>query len=243
MFGVSVLGSEADNFRLVIDTDADFTANATTLTADSYSTTTDIVSFDAVNLADGNYFTLGLVNNILSVDIVNASGIPINNPSIDLGVVGFSLVAQTSTGILGTDSEKIRISNSTAGATWTLSIAASSTEALWTSASSTYDFNDGAADAGDGTDDDSVGGQLTIDPYEATLTPQSGCLATGISKGTASSFSEVGGVNSITIANSDASANTDCVWDLTDIDLSQTIPRVQTPGSYQLDLTLSIIAS
>ena len=239
--GLSISAYEEDGFRLIIDTDTDFTDSATVMTASSYSSTTNIAVFDAINLADGDYFTIGVSNNILSVAIVDGIGVPVANPSIDLGAVGFSLTHQTSIGVLGTTSERVRVSNSTAGASWTLSIAASSTDALWTGASSTYDFNDSTAGAGDGSDSDGVGGQLTINPFVATITPQFGCSETGISKGTENGFSE--SVNSITLLNSDTSADTNCTWDLTNIDLQQTIPYEQPPDSYQLDLTLSIISS
>ena len=58
---MSGVGSSAGDFKLIIDSDTDFTAGATTLSANSYSTTTNIVSFNNVNPADGNYFTLGLL--------------------------------------------------------------------------------------------------------------------------------------------------------------------------------------
>ena len=241
--GLTVSGTMAADFTLIIDSDTDFTTGATTITADSYSSSTNLATFNAVDFETGNYFALGTEKNMLSVGIVNTDGAPISNPTVDFMDANFSFDSQIATGTLGTDDEKIRINNSTDNSVWTLSIAATSTTAVWTGASSTYDFNDPTADGEDGTDDDDdVGGQLTIDPDIATLTPSSECSETGITKGTESSFSE-GVTDSITLAQSDSTADIDCFWDITDIDLSQTIPPGQLADSYQLDLTLSIVAS
>ncbi|MEO9482732.1 MAG: LamG-like jellyroll fold domain-containing protein [Ekhidna sp.] len=46
------------NFKLLLDTDADFSTGAIELTADSYAG--GIVEFNAVNIANGQFFTLGI---------------------------------------------------------------------------------------------------------------------------------------------------------------------------------------
>ena len=69
-----------------------------------------------------------------------------------------------------------------------------------------------------------------------------GCLPDDISKGTPSGFIE-GAVDSITLASTDTSASTDCAWDLTDIELLQTIPPEQQTDNYNLDLVISVIAN
>ena len=240
--GLSVAGDSATDFTLITDNNTNFSSGAATTSASSYSSSTKVVTFTDVDIDDNDYIALGTENGLLSVDIVNASGTVVTSPAVDFDEVNFSASAQTGTGILGVDNERIRINNATGNVAWTLSIAAASTTALWSAASSTYDFNDPTADAGDGDDDDDVGGQLTIDPADATITPQSGCSTDGISLGSESGFSE-GVVDSITLASTDASADTNCFWDITEIDLSQTIPQSQSADTYQINLTLSIIAN
>lgn len=95
------------------------------------------------------------------------------------------------TGTLGTSSQKIRVDNATANPQWSATIAATGgTTALWSAGTPKYDFNDPTANAVDGGDTDSYGGRLSLDPLSGTLTPQSGCSNTGVSKGSSNSFSE-----------------------------------------------------
>ena len=53
----SVSGTVASDFRLIIDTDSDFSTGATVVSASSY--VGGIVTFTGVNLNDGQFFTLG----------------------------------------------------------------------------------------------------------------------------------------------------------------------------------------
>ncbi len=179
----------------------------------------------------------------LSVDIVDTGGTTVGSPSVPMSSVNFSFSDQTASGSFGTSTEKIRVDNGTGTATWTLSLAADDgPTAFWDSASADYDFNDPTASAGDGGDADSLGGQMTLDPSSATITPEGGCTLTNISSGALSSFSE-GVTDSITLASAASGADTGCYWDITDIDISQTIPPEQAADSYSIDMTLSIIAS
>lgn len=238
--GLTVDGTSASDFTLIIDTDTTFTSGATTHTGSSFSS--NIVTFNDINLADAKYFSLGTLNGTLSVDIVDSGGSSVSSPSVNFAAVAFSFAFQTATSTFGVASEKIRVNNGTGNAAWSMSIAAATSTSVWTATSSSYDFNDPTASAGDGADGDSVGGQLTINPSGATLTPDSGCSSTGISLGSESSFSE-GVTDSITLANANSSADVVCLWDITDISLSQTVPAEQTASSYQINLTLSIIAN
>lgn len=180
----------------------------------------------------------------LSVDIVDAGGVPVASPSVSMSPISFSFTDQTATGTFGTSSQKVRVDNGTGTTTWTLSIAADGgPTALWDGAASDYDFNDPTANAADGGDADSVGGRMTIDPSGATITPEGGCTLTNISAGSSSSFSQ-GVTDSITLASASSGADTGCYWDITDIDISQTIPAEQGAASdYDINMTLSIIAS
>ena len=179
----------------------------------------------------------------LSVDIVDGSGNSVSSPSLAMGSVAFSFPYQTATGTLGVADQKIRVDNSTANAQWTLTLAADGgATTTWSAGSLHYDFNDPTADAGDGADADSYGGQMTVDPSGATITPKSGCNDTGLTLGSSNAFSE-GTTNSITLLTAGASAGTSCYWDLTDIGVSQTIPAEQPANSYSLNMTLTVTAN
>ncbi len=179
----------------------------------------------------------------LTVDIVDSGGTPVASPSMAMNSTTFSWSSQTVTGTFGTSSQRIRVSNSTGTATWTLSIAASATTAVWDSVGTDYDFNDPTASAGDGGDADSVGGQMTINPTVSTISPQSGCSTTGLTKGSSAAFSE-GVTDTITLVTADATAGTGCYWDITGVGISQTIPAEQPAASdYDINMTVSIVAS
>lgn len=179
----------------------------------------------------------------LTVDIVDASGAPVASPSLVMSTLSLSFAVQTSTGTFGVSSEKIRVTNTTATATWTLSVAASAPTAVWDSVGTDYDFNDPTANAGDGGDTDTVGGQMTVNPSGGTITPQSGCNTTGLTLGSSTAFNE-GVTNSVTLITAGASAGTNCYWDLTGVAISQTIPEEQPVASdYDINMTVSVVAS
>jgi hypothetical protein len=161
---------------------------------------------------------------------------------VPLAIKSFQFTYQSSTGTLGVTNEKIRITNSTGTPAWSLSIAATGgPTAFWDGASSDYDFNDGTSSAGDGADSDSLGGQLSINPTVGTSTPQGGCTNTGITFGSSTAFNEITPVNSITLVTAGGSADTNCYWDIIDMDVTQTIPSEQLPSTYVIDLTLTIL--
>ena len=183
----------------------------------------------------------------LTTDIVDGSGASVSSPGVTLANAPVSFACQSSTGTLGTASQKMRVTNSTSNPAWTLSIAASSTTATWSQATTTptlfYDFNDPGG-CSDGADADTLGGQMTITPTSGTIAPQSGCSNTGVSLGSASAFSETGTVvSSITLMNASGSAGTNCYWELSGVGISQQIPGEQTIESYTIPLTVTIVAN
>ncbi len=179
----------------------------------------------------------------LEVSIIDNDENIVMFPSVLMSSTDFSFSNQMVSGVFGISSEKIRVANPTASATWTLSLAAEDgATALWQSGSNYYDFNDGAANAEDGADDDTFGGQMTINPSGATITPESGCSLTGVSTGSSASFEE-GVLDSITLVSASSGTDTNCYWDIQDIDILQTIPAEQPVGSYSINMTLSVIAS
>lgn len=178
-----------------------------------------------------------------SVDIVDGAGSPVASPSAAFGALSFSFNTQDATASnIFTASQKIRVSNPTSTATWTVSIAGSAANALWTDGGNTYDFNDTAGYT-DGGDTDTKGGQLTVDPSGATrvgVPDSTACPIANVTLGGSDSFTE-GGVDSIDLLNGSASAPTFCRWDLTGVNLTQKIPAGQPSGSYAISMTVTII--
>lgn len=178
----------------------------------------------------------------LLVDIVDATNKSVSSPNINMSGKTMSFFNQTSTGTLGTSSEKISI-QSDGTINWQVSIAATDgPTGLWKNAGSSkfFDFNDSTSNVQDGADSDNYGGQLSISPASATLTPGSGCSNTGLSLGSNSSFIE-GSLNSILLLSA-SSQSSGCNWSLTNIGLSQSIPKEQAADSYGINLTLTVVA-
>ncbi|MEA3344154.1 MAG: hypothetical protein U9Q16_00515 [Patescibacteria group bacterium] len=177
----------------------------------------------------------------LTVDIVDGAGSPVASPSMAMTAVTFSFDYQTASGTFGVSTEKIRVENTTANPQWSLTIAANGgSTAFWDSAGTDYDFNDPTANAGDGGDADGLGGQMTINASGGTLGGT--CSATGITKGSSTSFSE-GATDSITLLTAGATADTSCYWDFTGISVSQTVPAEQPAASdYSINMTLTVTA-
>ncbi len=239
---------EANNFTNTVATIA---AGQDGLWDFSLQDTTDFGEYYCLRVveADGtlldNYSQIPEVTTAgyLSVDIVDSGGSTVASPVVQFTPISFDFADQTTTGILGISAERIRVTNTTVNPQWSLTIAATSgNTTLWDSTSTDFDYNDPTASAGDGGDTDSVGGQLTIDPSGGTITPEGGCTTTGVSLGSSGAFSEAV-IDSITLSSSTGSADTNCFWDFTDLDMSQTIPLEQPAASdYNIDMTLTIVA-
>jgi len=181
---------------------------------------------------------------VLSSDIVDSGGVTVASPSFAMNSSGFPYDCSVSTGILGTSAQRIRISNLTTSPGWTMSIAATDgATALWRNTGNTqqFDYNDSGG-CSDGGDTDSFAGKLRIAPSGATLTPQSGCSTSNVTLGSDQDFNETS-LNSITLMSASTGASTNCYWDLTNIQLQQTIPVNQASDSYNINLTLTTIAS
>lgn len=179
----------------------------------------------------------------LSVDIVDAGGTPVSAPSIAMGTMALSFTYQTVNGTFGASAQKIRVDNTTGNAQWSLTLAATGgATAFWDGTPADYDFNDPTANAGDGGDADSLGGQMTINPSGATITPQSGCNTTGLTLGSSAAYSQ-GVVDTITLLSAGSSAGINCYWDTTGITVSQTVPKEQPAASdYNINMTLTVTA-
>jgi hypothetical protein len=166
----------------------------------------------------------------LGVDIVDSEGNPVATPSVNFSSRNFSWSAQQSTGTIGVSSQKIRVSNTSATATWTLSISATGgSSSLWNGATYSYDYN-GLATAG----------RLQVNASVSTITPQGGCSTTGISKGSATYFVQ-GTQDSINLVTAGGAAQTNCYWDITGIVLTQDIPASQQADNYSISMTLTAV--
>jgi len=85
------------------------------------------------------------------------------------------------------------------------------------------------------------GGQLTIDPSVGNIVAQGGCSSTGITLGSSSAFSETV-TDAITLASADGTADTGCDFDILNLDVSQSVPAEQASDSYDIDMTLTLVA-
>ncbi|MFA7628363.1 MAG: hypothetical protein WCY37_03070 [Candidatus Dojkabacteria bacterium] len=179
-------------------------------------------------------FSHQITEGILSVDIVDGAGNTVVSPSVGFSSVSYSFVAQNTTGTLGTASEKIRVTNATTTAAWSLNIAATGgVSAVWSDGgTNTHPYNDVTS---------ADNGRLTVDPSGATLAAVDvGCTTTDITKGTADTFIS-GTVNSIDLLTAGALAGTGCRWDLTGVSLTQRIPALQEVATYTLGMTLTAL--
>ncbi len=178
----------------------------------------------------------------LSVDIVNGGGNSVANPAVIFSPISVSFADTTSIGTLSTLIERIRVTNTTSNPQWSLSLAAlSGTTSFWDGGLADFDFNDPTANANDGADLDNLGGQLSINPTVGNIVAQGICSNTGISLGSSSAYSE-GITDVITLASANGSAETDCDFDILNIDVSQTIPAEQVSDTYAIDMMLTIVA-
>jgi subtilisin family serine protease len=170
-----------------------------------------------------------LSSGTLSIDIVDAAGNPVANPSVTLNQASYSFDDTISTGILGASTQKIRLANGS-NLVWTVSIAATDGPfALWSDgASNSFDFNDSSG-----------GGQLTLDPSVATVVRADGGSTSGVTLGSNNAFLQ-GSVDNITLYFGYLTALNE-MYDLTGVVLSQFIPAQKQSGSYGLNLILTAI--
>lgn len=175
-------------------------------------------------------FSVDVSDGTINVDIVDESGVSVVSPSAQLGSITYSFKDQSTTGVLGTPTEKIRLNNPTDVSTWSVTIAATDGSiAQWSDGSgNTLDFNN------------PNGGQLSLNPSVGSISESDGGNTNGISLGSQASFSE-GVVDSITLYSADSSASSYARYDLVDIDLSQSIPARTPATDYTLNLTITAL--
>jgi hypothetical protein len=210
-----------------------------------------LVFVPAAYAASNSTLTQTITAGVLSTDILDASRNPVASPAVSMSSKAYAFDCQSgvdsSSGTLGTNTERLYVSNpSAANDGWSLTIAATSgATSSWANAGATraIDFNDPTTGGcSDGADTDSSSGQMTIDPSVGTLTTDcASCTATGVTKGSSAAFAE-GTLNSLTLLS--AAAGSDDVWRgyLTAADIKQVIPGETPADSYTLNLTLTATA-
>ncbi len=168
----------------------------------------------------------------ISTFIGDTGGAVVPSPSVSFSAKNVSNQVQTSTGTLGTSTQRIYVDNpGGADNGWTVSLAATAgPTAKWTSGSDSYPFNAAT----------SAGGQLTVDPSGATITAEVGAT-TGISVGSSSTFSS-GSNTPVTLYQAGGTAPKISRTYLTGVALSQTIPASQVAGSYSISFTETVAA-
>lgn len=204
-----------------------------------------VVNSDGTDIQEySNYPEVSISSGVLSIDIVDNEGNSIENPIFNLDSKVFDYLNSTSQGIFGFNNQKIRVTNSTSNPSWTISLSATNGDStVWMENGFLgYDFNDPTSNAEDGFDEDSLGGQMTIDPSFGSITAKESSSINGISLANQASFIE-GTQNSITIASSSSITETNSYWDIMGITILQSIPALQRVGNYSIDMTLTIIAN
>ena len=202
--------------------------------------------------APKSQFTQVINPGTLSTDVIDENLESVENPSIAFDPLPFSFACQTSAGTLGTTEEQIYVQNpSGANNGWTLTLSSDNPGKTWSGTDSdgesvSYDFNDPTeSGCGDGSDADSVGGQLSIDPSRGTIETGicKNCTTDHISLGTPASFEE-GSTDVITLLSGSAASDDMGDWILKGIHLEQTIPPEQEASdNYAIELVLSLQAT
>lgn len=166
---------------------------------------------------------------VLSTDIRDASGALVVSPLFVMGDVSVSTSQQTSTGIFGTNSQRITVDNpEAANGGWTLTLnSLNPATSEWADGSKKYKYNGTVAQ-----------GRLTVDPTVGALVANVGTTS-NIAKGASASFS---GSTAITLLNAGAASDDILNVYLTGVGLSQTIPAAQPSGSYSIDMVQTVTA-
>jgi hypothetical protein len=177
-------------------------------------------------------------------DFVDNNANSLDDVSIDMSAIIANGRCQTATGTLGTATQKLSIYNGSSSNGWSMSIAPTlGDDAKWMSTDQqhSYSFNNSSGFPA-GCDENGNGGQLTVRPSNATITPWTLCSNNGISLSPDAAFGQ-GSSSAITIATGSSSVDQNCSWMVDGVDLSQKIPGSAKAGSYTLDLTQTIVAS
>lgn len=187
----------------------------------------------AVNASPQGQLTQSITAGTLTTDIRDASYVTVASPTFGMSALNVSNDCQTSTGLYGSNSQRIYVDNPGAADNgWTLSIAATGgASANWVAGANNYDFDN---PAGSGC----TAGQLTLNPNAGTLTASAGAT-TAVTKGSQTAFNAN---NAITLLSAAAGADDIFRGYLTGVGVSQQVPASKPAGNYVIDLTQTILA-
>ncbi len=194
-----------------------------------------IIPTTATFAANTPSVTQAINGGTLSADVLDASRVTVAAPTFAMTAANFSFACQTTTGTIGSAAQRLYVLNpsgTTAGQSWTLTIAGSGT---WTSGGNTYTYNDAA---GSGC----TNGQLTINPAVGTVTADctsTACTTAVITKGTSTAMS---GATPVTLLSAPTGTTVYRGY-LTGVSLSQAIPAEKPAGSYTLNMTITATAA
>jgi uncharacterized protein (TIGR02145 family) len=150
--------------------------------------------------------------------------------SIIFSFVEVSSQDQESTAVLGTDQETIRVDNATSGEvelTASLDVTNFLEDAKWLDGENSYLAY---------SEDEGISGGLELDPVVSLIETQ-GCEEEVVSRGSTSRFTPT---TSESIDIFTTTGGQYCRYDLTGIDLTQTIPGRTPAGNYSLDMVLTL---
>jgi hypothetical protein len=172
----------------------------------------------------------------LSTDILGSDGTTtVASPAVAFPALNRSFACQTNTATLGSDTNRIYVTNFASYSTWNLTIAATGGgTATWTSGSDHYKFNDA-------TGSGCTNGQLTIDSSVGTIHFDCNSTCDGTSGASTSTSTAMTGATPATLL----SDSNGIAWKgyLTGVSLSQKIPASQVSGSYSLGMTITVTGS
>ncbi len=194
-------------------------------------------------------FTATINPGALLTDVRDNQGRSILEPTVSMGKVSNSVQCRSQDKVLratlGHDDQRIYVDNPKAAYDgWTLSIApASGRNATWQSENHSFDFNDGGEGGCIDSDDDGVGGLMSVDPSRAKINADClECSTEHISVGSAAKqrFSEQ---DALTLLKASESSDELGSWFMTDVQVEQTIPAGQEGDTYTIDMVLTATAT
>lgn len=180
------------------------------------------------------YPEVNITAGVLVVDVVDRDGNIVENPVFNFSSVIPSTTLQTSTALLGDDTQRIRVINTTNNKLWTVSLAPSGgSSEKWLSSDglNDYDFNS----------PENNNGVMIVKPSSGVIIPEPGRTTSGINLGSDATFRK-NLVDSITLATS-SNGEVNTYLDIKNINLSQIIPANQPSGEYSINMTLTVIGN
>lgn len=207
--------------RLTVDT-----AAAPGMRIDTYSAYPEIVT------ASGT----------LDIRFTNAAGTTLTNPTTTFSPATTGSTATTTATLSNASSQQLEVANSASPTGWNVSLAPTGgASAAWTQTggAARYSYNSTVSSQGRLSIDLSAG---TFVALGTTATGQA-CTTAGLSYSPGGSYiAGTATASAITIASAASSSGLNCTFRLQNIQLRQTIPAYQTPGTYTLPITATVTA-